>query len=243
MNIVIFDYDEKYRFQIKNIIEKAINKHKMRCKIILCTNSLLDIEDYINNNSMFTLYLFDTNFCQHKINVFNLAVKIRKNDCYSCIAFISDNINSCMLTFKYKVQAIEYILKSSNDFRNRIIDCLLFSYEKYHTIIANEDILTFADRSNRMSICSNDIIFIESIPNTHKLVIHFRKFPGMYDKFVIYESLNSLEEKLGNKFVRCHKSYIINRHHIKSINKKLRSIEMSNGEVCYYSRNNSKILF
>lgn len=47
---------------------------------------------------------------------------------------------------------------------------------------------------------------------------------------MIYAKLSEIEEKLGHVFVRIHKSYIVNRSYIDSIDKKSHKVIMKNGE-------------
>lgn len=60
----------------------------------------------------------------------------------------------------------------------------------------------------------NNIIFIEKENNSRSSTIYYGN-----DKMVTTESLQLLEEKLSsfNQFLRSHKSYIINKNKIKSI--------------------------
>ncbi|MDO7203538.1 LytTR family DNA-binding domain-containing protein [Paraclostridium bifermentans] len=48
-------------------------------------------------------------------------------------------------------------------------------------------------------------------------------------------TLKELESQLDNRFIRCHKSYIINKLKVKSIDKKQRIITMEGGNKCYVS--------
>lgn len=47
--------------------------------------------------------------------------------------------------------------------------------------------------------------------------------------------MKDIEEKLDNRFYRCHRSYLINKDNIKEINKNERIVYMTNDEECLIS--------
>lgn len=72
-------------------------------------------------------------------------------------------------------------------------------------------------------ISANDIIYIESLGN---YVTYFLK----ENKSIIrYSSLKEALNELDRRFLRIHKSYIINRDHVKSYN--MEGVELSSGKL------------
>jgi len=51
-----------------------------------------------------------------------------------------------------------------------------------------------------------------------------------------------MEEQLDERFVRSHKSYVINKDKITELNKKDNAVTMSNGSLCPISRSGKKFL-
>ena len=49
-------------------------------------------------------------------------------------------------------------------------------------------------------------------------------------------SLNHFEEKLGEAFWRCHRSFLVNRARIGNVRLKENIVELDNGETCLLSR-------
>ncbi|MGL5436056.1 MAG: LytR/AlgR family response regulator transcription factor [Lachnospiraceae bacterium] len=63
--------------------------------------------------------------------------------------------------------------------------------------------LTIIHKNRPYTLFSNSIIYLESIG--HKVVIHTAS-----ESMTCYEKLDELQARLGNYFLRCHKSYLIN---------------------------------
>ena len=51
-----------------------------------------------------------------------------------------------------------------------------------------------------------------------------------------YSSLGHFEEKLGEGFWRCHRSFLVNRARIRSVRLKENLVELDNGETCLLAR-------
>ncbi len=63
--------------------------------------------------------------------------------------------------------------------------------------------LTIIHKNRPCTLLSNSIIYLESIG--HKVVIHTAA-----EDMICYEKLDQLQERLGDYFLRCHQSYLIN---------------------------------
>ena len=47
--------------------------------------------------------------------------------------------------------------------------------------------------------------------------------------------MKEVETMLDERFYRVHRSYLVNREHIREIDRKERIVTMSNGEICFAS--------
>lgn len=76
----------------------------------------------------------------------------------------------------------------------------------------------------------SDIVYMESFGK--KVVIHtYNPRLGVKQDTISGYSLMKLLEMVGDDFVQCHKSYIVNRKHIEQINKSDRVIVMKKCEA------------
>ena len=163
------------------------------------------------------------------MNGLTLAQRIRQIQPRCFIVFITSHSEMSFLTFQYKAEALDFIVKDSAEhIKSKIHECLLDVNSKY-TSSNNNVTRTFTINQNdkRIVIDYNDIIFFETFNNIHKIILHARKrvieFTGQ---------LKDIEQQLDYRFYRCHTSYIINKDNITDIDFKELLVHMNNGETC-----------
>lgn len=163
------------------------------------------------------------------MNGLTLAQRIRQIQPRCFIVFITSHSEMSFLTFQYKAEALDFIVKDSAEhIKSKIHECLLDVNSKY-TSSNNNVTRTFTINQNdkRIVIDYNDIIFFETSNNIHKIILHARKrvieFTGQ---------LKDIEQQLDYRFYRCHTSYIINKDNITDIDFKELLVHMNNGETC-----------
>ena len=162
------------------------------------------------------------------INGLTLAQRIRKLQPRCFIIFITSHSEMGFLTFEYKVEALDFILKDNiNRIKTKIHECLLNVNDKY-TSINNNIHKTFVinQSGQQISIDYDDIVCFETSYNIHKIILHTRKrtieFTGQ---------LKDLEQQLDYRFYRCHRSFIINKNNIVKIDFSEQTVYMNTGET------------
>ena len=225
-NIIICEDNEIQRNTITSIIENEIKSFD--CKIALTTDNPYKVINHIYNRKNSFIYFLDVNL-NSDINGFELAQSIRTYDPNAYIIFLTEHPELALFTFKYKVQALDYIIKGdSKIIRSRIVECLKFIYDadfynnKSRLPIDTDDSIIFLDY--------NDILFFETANKDHKISVHTVK--GQYE---FYGTLKNIEKTAPDYFCKSHRSYLINTKKIKSIDKNKRIAEMINRETCYIS--------
>ena len=83
----------------------------------------------------------------------------------------------------------------------------------------------------------DEIVFFETTGRTHRIELH-----GQNDRLDFIGSMQELEEKLGGRFLRVHRAYLVNMEQIAELKLKEREILMKNGEKCMFSRGMKGIL-
>ncbi|MCI8559753.1 MAG: response regulator transcription factor [Dorea sp.] len=162
------------------------------------------------------------------INGLTLAQRIRKLQPRCFIIFITSHSEMGFLTFEYKVEALDFILKDNiNRIKTKIHECLLNVNDKY-TSINNNIHKTFVinQSGQQISIDYDDIVYFETSYNIHKIILHTRKrtieFTGQ---------LKDLEQQLDYRFYRCHRSFVINKNNIVKIDFSEQTVYMNTGET------------
>ena len=176
---------------------------------------------------------------QSDMNGLALAQRIRQIQPRCFIVFITSHSEMSFLTFQYKAEALDFIVKDTAEhIKSKIHECLLDVNNKYTSL--NNDInrtFTINQNDKRIVIDYNDIIFFETSSNIHKIILHAKKrvieFTGQ---------LKDIEQQLDYRFYRCHTSYIINKDSISGVDFKELTVRMKNGESCPVSVRRKKAL-
>lgn len=229
MDIYICEDNKKQRNTLENIIMSITDPSKF--DIVLSTDSPKSLLEAIEGQNKSNIYFLDIEL-NSTMNGFNLAKEIRRYDSNGYIIFLTSHAELTLLTFKYKVRALEYILKGpASTIKEKIIECFdeISNDLNKHSLnnrkkfpITTGDNITFYDL--------NDILFFETANKDHKIRLH--TVSGFVE---FYGTLKDIEKSLNEDFYKTHRSYIINTKKIKKIDKDNLIIYMDNDEQCYVS--------
>ena len=229
MNIVICEDSISDRHKLEKAITKVLIKNNLNSEIILSTNNSADVLNYANKNNQITLYFLDINLHEKFISGIDIANVIRETDEISPIVLITNYSDKLSLTFEYKLKIFDYISKYDiSNYEKRITDCILITEQRQRNGYIN--CLNIQNYSTNFSIEYKNIYFIDTVSGHHKLKIHT-------DSYVVefYGKLKDILYRLNTDFFQCHKSIIINRTKIIGVDKREKSIILTNGYKCPYS--------
>lgn len=234
LDIIICEDNDHQRKLIENITKEALINLKYDSKVDLSTDNPLDVINHVKTNKERSfVYLLDVDL-NEETNGIALAKGIREYDSKGYIIFITAHVELSFLTFKYKVQALDYIVKSdSQSLKNKIIECLIAAYNDYQNMNfkIDEKNMIFINLGNKIiNFDLNEILFFETTSMAHKLRIHTYK--GQFD---FYGKIKDIEDNVTSDYYRTHRSYLVNTTKIKSIDKPSLTINMINDETCYVS--------
>ena len=111
------------------------------------------------------------------MNGLALAQRIRQIQPRCFIVFITSHSEMSFLTFQYKAEALDFIVKDSAEhIKSKIHECLLDVSSKY-TSLNNNITRTYTINQNdkRIVIDYSDILFFETSSNIHKIILHAKK--------------------------------------------------------------------
>ncbi len=189
---------------------------------------LLEKLESSRNTGIYFLYI-DLN---SSMNGMKLAQQIRLFDPRGFIIFITAHSELSYMTFQYRVEAMDFVLKDNPaEAELKIKECLLNAMERY-TLQTNRThkVYTIETNGRKISIDYEDILFFETSGNIHKVILHAK------DRQIEFPStIKELTNELGCDFVRCHRSFLVNQKNIKEIDTKNRIVHFSNGETCLMS--------
>ncbi|HHX69777.1 MAG: LytTR family DNA-binding domain-containing protein [Miniphocaeibacter sp.] len=192
----------------------------------LATTNPDELIEHINKNKVLGgIYFLDINL-HHQLTGFSLGNKIKQIDEASKIIIVTGYEEFSNLTFKYKVEAMDYILKSNPvNMKKRISECLNTIVERaVENPNISRNVFKFKDGDIIRFINYKDIMFFETSTTPHKIKIHLDN--GIIE---FYGKIKEIaNEELG--LIKCHESIVVNKYNISEINRKTRTITMKNGE-------------
>lgn len=227
MNVAICEDNQKVLNQITDYIDKYTFIEENSIKIVLNTVNPYEILEFIENEPIDCVFLdIDLN---SEINGLDLAKIIREKYPLVSIIFVTTHSEMLTLTFKYRVEALDFIIKDNiNMLQMNVIEALRTAYEKYRKLGLQSSLSMFQMKNSGFikNIKYEDILYFKVADAAHKVILITTN--GYYE---FYDSLNEIEKQY-EKFVRCHRSYIVNIDGIKEMNKKERLLIMKNDDKC-----------
>ena len=146
------------------------------------------------------------------MNGMKLAQQIRLFDPRGFIIFITAHSELSYMTFQYRVEAMDFVLKDNPaEVKVKIRECLLNAMERY-TLQTNKThkVYTIETGGRKISVDYNDIFFFETSGNIHKVILHAKD-----RQIEFFSTIKELTNTLGGDFVRCHRSFLVNKKNIK----------------------------
>lgn len=217
---------KRYQTIINNIILMEDYDMEIQAAVINPRKLLQEVRQcQKRNGNKGGFYLLDIDL-RADIDGFELARQIRTFDSRGFIVFITTHSEMAMLTFKYQVEAMDFILKDESwNIGPRLHACLEAAAKRYNTF-TEVPMITFKSGSHTIHIEQNDILYISSSAISHKIQVIMTN--GLNE---FYGSLNECEQNLNEKFVRCHKAHIVNTNHIMRVDRKALTLTLTNGET------------
>ncbi len=226
--IYICEDDEIQLTHFKKLISDTIMIEDMDASIVCAVSSPYHLLSYLCEHPTPSLYFLDIKL-NTSMDGFLLAQEIRKQDPRGFIVFITTHSELSYLSFHYRVEAMDYILKDEPDeLISRIRGCIRRSLELY-TLPTNtvQKAIALKIDGRIISLQLDDIYCIQTSYEAHKIRIYKRN--GYTELFY---SLKKIEKLLDDSFFKCHKSCIINLTHVKEVNIKNCLVLLDNGKVC-----------
>lgn len=177
------------------------------------------------------IYFLDINL-KSEGNGITLGAEIRKLDPEAVLIFVTSHDELVMDTFRLKLQATDYILKDNGNLRAQIGETLRVVESRYGRCAGRLSAQRVRLEAGGFIhfIIKNDIYFVESEKNQHKLSVHLRS-----EMFTLNMPLKEVAELLGEDFIFCRRGCLINPLHVTTIDHKNREIIFDNRERCRYS--------
>ncbi len=227
------DEEEIRRIQME-YLEKQILIEGYDMKIAVCSGCPEKILDAVKDASGRGIYFLDVELKGESMDGFSLGQQIRKYDPRGFIIYVTAYKNLAFETFRYHLEALDYIVKESMETMKEglrhslsVITERMQAEQGEHREFFSVKVMDVVKH-----VPVDEIMFFEAAPGTHRIALH-----GTNDWFDFIGSLRELEGQLGSRFLRAHRAYLVNVEQIAELDLKGREIRMKNGERCLFSKN------
>ena len=231
LNIYVCEDHDVQRRAIVKIIQNTILIEEQDMQLVLDTADPYALLEKVKASQNTGIYFLDIDL-HSDINGMQLAQKIRLFDPSCFIIFITAHSELSYMTFQYRVEAMDFVLKDNPaEMKVKIRECLLNALERY-TLATGRTHKAYSIETGgrKISVDYDDIFFFETSSNIHKLILHAK------DRQIEFSgTMKELTGALSDDFVRCHRSFLVNKNNINEIDSKNRIIYFSNGETCLVS--------
>lgn len=236
VRVFICEDDKTQLNFVTKTVENTILMEEYDMELELSTSNPQDILDFLQNNpATIGIYILDVDL-HHELSGIDLAAKIREYDNTGNIIFVTTHSELTYLTFIYKVEAMDYIIKNNREeMQRRITECLRVSNERFlQNTNPNKKIFKLKVQDKIKAIDLEDIMFFETATTPHKIILHLNN-----SQIEFYGAIKEMDKSF-EEFYRCHKSFVINKNNIVEIDTKNHMVILKNGEECPYSVRLSK---
>ena len=231
LNIFVCEDNDVQRQAIVQIIQNTVLIEELDMQLVMETGNPYELLDEIRNSQNTGVYFLDIDL-NSDMNGMKLAQQIRLFDPRGFIIFITAHSELSFMTFQYRVEAMDFVLKDNPaELKVKIRECLLNAMERY-TLQTNKThkVYTIETCGRKISVDYDDIFFFETSANIHKVILHAK------DRQIEFSgTIKELAATLGGDFVRCHRSFLVNKKNIKELDAKNRIVYFAGGETCLMS--------
>ena len=231
LDIFVCEDNAAQRRTVVNIIQNTVLIEELDMQITLDTGDPYMLLEKVKTSQNTGIYFLDIDL-NSNMNGMKLAQQIRLYDPRGFIIFITAHSEMSYMTFQYRVEAMDFVLKDNPaEAKVKLRECLLSAMER-HTLQTNKThkVYTLEVGGRKISVDYEDILFFETSSNIHKVILHAK------DRQIEFPStLKELTGVLDSNFVRCHRACLVNKNNIKEVDTKNRIIHFANGETCLMS--------
>lgn len=225
-------YIAEDNFEQRKQIKQAVKNYQLfsdwELEIASTVSTGEELLASIDRENQWNIYFLDINLANDTRlnNGFIVAQEIRNFDPFGFIVFITVRSELSFLTFQYRVQALDFIIKEPTiNIQERVHACLK-TVEQRLSILSTGQTIKLNTGSEITSFIVEDILYI-SANKGHVLSLHTKQ-----KEYQIYqETLNHLQEQLEDQFIRCHRSFLINTKYINQISRDFSTLELENGTI------------
>ncbi|MCI9442827.1 MAG: response regulator transcription factor [Ruminococcus sp.] len=231
LKIYVCEDIEVQRDKIQQVIENIVLMEDLDMELSCVSENPYRILEKVKETKEVGIYFLDIELGTDMTGL-TLAQEIRKYDPRGFIIFITTHSEMSYMTFIYKLEALDFILKDDPEqLGKRVYECILKANQRFASV-NNKVQANFSVKVNEKvyTVDYDEILFFETSPNVHKIILHCKN-----RQMEFLGKIKEIEKEVDERFYRCHRSFLVNKDHIREIDFQKRVIYMVNGDECLLS--------
>lgn len=234
INFIICDDEEIFRNSIKEKIDHCMMKSTVEYKTHFFSCYDEKFFNFARNPNGFNVYFLDIQMPECDGTDVARYIRYKLGDWNSLIIFVTNFSKYRNKILTSRLDVLDYIKKSKKGYE-QLEEVMVIILSKYRS---KDSCLTFEKDHSVFKIKYKDIIFIERELNSKCCILYTST-----GEYRITKSLSEIEELLDTRFLRTHRSAIVNVDKIIEYDIKSNTVVFSTGETTdLVSRNKRKEL-
>lgn len=228
LKVFVIEDDREQRERLVNYIKEVVVNESLNMEVALSTDNMKELVCNIEEKENTGVYFIDVDLGDD-LHGIELAEIVRKYDPNGFIIFVTTHGELSYLTFKYKVEALDYISKDNiEEEEKRVRECLIEANRRqYGREREKGDVISIKNGDKILALIKSEIMFFETSMTAHKIILH-----ATNRQIEFYGSIKDIEERCDDDFFRSHKSILLNVGNIVEVDRNHRYVVMKNGEKC-----------
>ncbi|EAE0903756.1 response regulator transcription factor [Listeria monocytogenes] len=249
MNVYLLEDEKLQRARMKRIIEKVAYLNNIDINLLFDTGTPEKLMERITHEAMRgpqMLYFLDIEIKDKKTRKsdkkkgFEIAKQIRALDRFANIVFVTTHSEFATITYQYMVSALYFIAKDQEEdsLENEVKLCLehVVNESNKKTDIPSSEVFEFETEYTKIEIPLNEILYFETLIQPHKVAVITTN-----QRIEFYSNLTKIENS-NERFIRCHKSFVVNVCNIIDIDRINGLLILKNETTCYLARRKYKLV-
>ncbi len=230
IGIYLCDDEDAVRHEIQVALEQKILIENYDMKILCSAAHAGELLSAAEGGRQ-GIYFLDVMLKDGEWDGFRLGQELRRRDPHGTLVYITSYDDLAWRTFQYHLEAFDYIVKQPGQVGPAAARCL---GEIHARLMAQRQnpAETFTLRTGDVvrHIPLRDILFFETASLPHHVLLHTAN-----SRMDFLGSLNELETRFGDRFIRIHRAYLAAADKIEAVDLKHNKVWVG-GRECLLSR-------
>lgn len=237
--IYICEDNEKEKQYLHETVNKFILIQGYDMQVVLAAGTPEEILAHRQTHTNRSVYILDVDLRHENQTGFTLAKRLRELDARGFIVFVTTHEEMMYETFRYRVEAMDYLIKDEPDrLAARLLDCLS-EIDRLAGSEKNDPQRYYNVKSDGcvFHVPMEDILYFKTVGEIHRVTLHAK------DRLLEFRGdLKALEKDLCVNFIRIHRSYLVNADKITRVNYSEGTLVMEDDSECLLSRKGKRLL-